>query len=67
LAEAEARLKEAEAAVTSGVGGRGLHLSTSQLNVSKLLWVTLGTTADRRVIARHKLDTKQLTDKSGLG
>ena len=57
--------------------GRGLHLSTSQLNVSTYCGILLVPPVDRWVITRQKLNTQRLTrqklntqrltDQHGLG
>ena len=46
---------------------RGLHSSTSQLNVSTLCRIRCVPSFGRWVIIRHELVTKWLTDQNGLG
>jgi len=46
---------------------RGLHSSTSQLNVSTFRGICWVPTVDIADITRHKLDTKRLADQNGLG
>ena len=49
----------------SETGPRGLHSSTSQLNVSTFGWIRWVPSVERRVITHHSLDTKRLTDQTG--
>jgi hypothetical protein len=51
----------------TSVLGKGLHSSTSQLDVSTFCGRRWIPSVDRWVITRHKLDTKSLTDQNGLG
>ena len=46
--------------------GRGLHSSFSRLKVSTSCGIRWVPSLDRRVITRHKLNTKRLTDQNGL-
>ena len=48
-------------------GGRGLHSSTSHLNVSTFCGIRWVPSGDRWAITRHKLNTKRLIDQNGLG
>jgi hypothetical protein len=44
--------------------GRGLHSSTSLLNVSTVCEIRLAASVDIWVTTRHKLNTKRLTDQN---
>ena len=57
----------AEEQGVEGVAGRGLHSSTSQLNVSIFCRIHWSPSGDRWVITRHRLDTQRITDQNGLG
>jgi hypothetical protein len=46
-------------------GGKGLHSSTSQLNVRTVYGTHCVPWVDMSVITQHKLDTKRLTDQNG--
>ena len=45
---------------------KGLHSSTSQLNVGTFCGIRWVLSVDTWVITRHKLDTKRLSDQNGL-
>ena len=50
-----------------GTGGRGLHSSTSHLNVSTFCGTRWVASVYMLVIIRHRLDKQRLTDNFGLG